>query len=74
MCVKGKKAATSGLPVTIRILNSSSFNKGRDLKKGVVSVSDPRLYNLGLFDDVTNATIEIELQEDGVRIYAFTFG
>jgi cytochrome c biogenesis protein CcdA/thiol-disulfide isomerase/thioredoxin len=74
MCVKGKKAATSGLPVTIRILNSSSFNKGRDLQKGVVSVSDPRLYNLGLFDDVTNATIEIELQEDGVRIYAFTFG
>ncbi len=47
---------------------------GEDVKDGMVTVVEDRLYKLVKLPKNENHTLSLEFTEDGVEVYAFTFG
>jgi len=64
-------------PIDIAIkLNGSAIKTagGKDVKNGVVTVQAHRLYELVNQDKSANGLLEIEVSQQGLEAYAFTFG
>ena len=47
---------------------------GTDVKNGVVSVDEDRLYDLVELDTMENHLLELQFMGPGIQVYTFTFG
>ncbi len=47
---------------------------GVDIKNGIVTVNSDRLYDLVKLNKTENHTLKLEFQNEGVEVFAFTFG
>ena len=47
---------------------------GVDIKNGIVTVNSDRLYGLVNLNEIENHTLRLEFQDEGVEVFAFTFG
>lgn len=69
--------AESDTPMDLKILNDDkvvSEDAGMDVKNGIVSAKEPRLYKLIDNGSVGEHTLEIQIPKSGVKIFTFTFG
>lgn len=55
-----------------KLINSDQ--SGADTKNGIVTVDSDRLYDLINLDKIENHTLRLEFQDEGVEVFAFTFG
>ncbi|MDQ3098296.1 MAG: cytochrome c biogenesis protein DipZ [bacterium] len=69
-----KVVQIGGKRVKVTISGTLAKNLSVDVLDGIISVRDAKLYNLATFADVTDATVELEFMDDGVQVFAFTFG
>lgn len=65
-------ASTMGVAVDGIPVNSS--NSGSDVKKGLVSVREQRLYSIVMDSEYSTKVVEVSAKGKGFRIYTFTFG
>lgn len=47
---------------------------GIDIKNGTITINSDRLYDLINIDEIENHTLRLEFQDEGVEVFAFTFG
>lgn len=52
----------------------SENQSGIDINNGVITVNSDRLYDLVNLDEIENHTLRLEFQDEGVEVFAFTFG
>lgn len=54
--------------------NVTPQQAGSDVSDGIVTVLAPRLYNLIALPDKEEHTLELDVESDGIEMFAFTFG
>jgi hypothetical protein len=52
----------------------SDEDSGVDVKNGIVTVNENRLYNLAHFKNAEDHVIKLEFLDDNSSLFAFTFG
>ncbi len=52
----------------------SNDQSGIDVINGITTVNSDRLYDLVNLDKIENHTLKLEFQDEGVEVFAFTFG
>lgn len=67
-------AQIGGKKVKVSISGTMAKNLSLDIVDGVITVYDAKLYTLGKFYNAVDATVTLEFLEDGVEVFAFTFG
>jgi len=70
--------AEGDVPVKIEVWQDgslvSSAGAGEDVKEGIVTIQESRLYKLIHNDEPGEHVLEIRMPKGGIRLYAFTFG
>lgn len=69
-----KIVQVGGKRVKITVKGTTLKNVSSDVVNGDIFVRDYKLYNLGKFTTTVDATFELEFLDDGVKVFAFTFG
>ena len=52
----------------------SNDQSGIDVINGIMTINSDRLYDLVNLDKIENHTLKLEFQDEGVEVFAFTFG
>lgn len=49
-------------------------NSGKDVENGIVTIDSDRLYDLINLKEIENHVLRLEFQNEGIEVFAFTFG